>query len=160
MARSKQTSQKTEKEKKKKLKQKEKEEKKAQRKAHSNKGKGFDSMIAYVDHNGQLSDTPPDPKLKFQVKAEDILLGARSFAKEEVSGLRAGRVAIFTTEKNYGFIKDNISKEKVFFHASHLNGDIREGDLVTYELTMGLKGMNAVNITKGTLDNPTNTTGT
>jgi len=42
------------------LKQKEKAQKKQERKMSNNKGKGFDSMIAYVDQNGNLSDTPPE----------------------------------------------------------------------------------------------------
>jgi cold shock CspA family protein len=150
MARSKQTSLKSEKEKTKKRKQKEKEEKRAQRKANSNKGKGFDSMIAYVDHNGHLSDTPPDPDLKFDVKAEDILIGARSFAKEEVSTIQTGRIAIYNDEKRYGFIKEALSQEKIFFHISNTEGEINEGDLVTYEVIRGPKGLSAVNVMKKT----------
>ena len=140
--------QKSEKEKKKKRKQKEKEEKKALRKANSNKGKGFESMIAYVDHNGHLSETPPDPGLKTEIKAEDILLGARSFTRDEQSLVQTGRVAIFNNDKNYGFIKETLSQEKIFFHISNVNGTISEGDLVTYETVRGPKGFSATNITK------------
>lgn len=146
MARSKQTSLKSEKEKNKKRKQKEKEEKRALRKANSNKGKGFDTMIAYVDHNGQLSDTPPDPKLKFEVKAEDILTGAVSFVKEKQSVIYTGRVAIFNEEKKYGFIKESLSQEKIFFHISNVDGVVKEGDSVIYETTHGPKGLSAVNV--------------
>ena len=46
------------------LKQKEKDQKKADRKLHNNKGKGFDSMLIYVDENGHFTDTKP-------VKIED-----------------------------------------------------------------------------------------
>lgn len=42
------------------LKQKEKAHKRQERKLSNNKGKGFDSMIAYVDHNGNLTSTPPE----------------------------------------------------------------------------------------------------
>lgn len=62
MAKSKQTFQKAEREKGRKKKQQEKENRKADRKTSSNKGKGFESMIAYVDHDGQITDTPPPPK--------------------------------------------------------------------------------------------------
>jgi len=148
MAKSKQTFQKSEKEKKKKLKQKEKEEKRTARKANSNKGKGLESMMAYVDHNGQLSDTPPDPKLRVEIKAEDILLGARTFSKETSTDIKTGRVAIYNTDRKFGFIKDSISQEKIFFHISGANFDIQEGDSVSYELTFGVKGPNAVNIIK------------
>ncbi|MGE0567060.1 MAG: cold shock domain-containing protein [Bacteroidia bacterium] len=148
MAKSKQTFQKVEKEKKKKQKQKEKEEKRALRKADSSKGKGIDAMMAYVDHNGKLSNTPPDPKLKVEVKIEDIQLGAQTFSKDVSKEINTGRVAIYYQDKNFGFIKSNATQEKIFFHISGVNQEIKEGDLVTYEVTKGVKGLNAVNISK------------
>lgn len=148
MARSKQSFQKTELEKKKKQKQKEKEEKREQRKSSSNKGKGFDSMIAYVDHNGNITNTPPDPKLKVEVRADQILLGARSFVREETSSLRSGRIAIYTAEKGFGFIKDSLTQEKIFFHVSETSDNIKEGDMVNFETVRGPKGMSAVKVVK------------
>ena len=62
MAKSQETYSKKEKESKKLKKRKEKEEKKLERKANNNKGKSFEEMLAYVDENGNLSSTPPDPK--------------------------------------------------------------------------------------------------
>lgn len=47
--------------KKKVLKKKIKDQKKESRKISNNKGKGFESMIAYADENGQLGPTPPVP---------------------------------------------------------------------------------------------------
>lgn len=44
------------------LKKKIKAFKKEDRKTNNNKGKGLDSMIAYVDENGHLSSTPPENK--------------------------------------------------------------------------------------------------
>lgn len=146
MAKSKQTFEKNEREKKKKRKREEKLEKKAQRKANSKKGASLESMMAYVDHNGQLTDTPPDPKLKVEIKAEDILLGPRSFIPMEESGPRKGRVALWFDDKRYGFIKDSISQEKIFFHFSQVNGEVKEGDNVTFETARGPKGLNAVNV--------------
>jgi cold shock CspA family protein len=148
MAKSKQSFQKNEKEKKKKQTHKEKEERKALRKTNSNKGKGFDSMIAYVDHNGQLSDTPPDPKLKVEVRAEEILLGARSFIREEVQTQRTGRVAIYNTDRKFGFIKDSVTQERIFFHIADTSGEIREGDTVNYEIVRGPKGLSAARVIK------------
>lgn len=148
MAKSKQTFEKSEREKKKKRKREEKAEKKAYRKVNSNKGKGFDNMIAYVDHNGQLSDTPPDPKLKPQIKAEDILLGARSFIPREEESGHSGRITTYNTDKGFGFIKDSISKESIFFHFSNAIGEVAQGDLVTYELIRTPKGLNAIKVTK------------
>jgi cold shock CspA family protein len=148
MARSKQSSQKGEREKKKKRNLQEKEEKKALRKANSNKGKGFDSMIAYMDHNGQLTDTPPDPKLKVEIKAEDIQLGPQTILREAVSDLRTGRIAIYNADRRFGFIKDGITQEKIFFHISQASYEVKEGDSVSYEISHGLKGTVATNVTK------------
>ena len=45
------------------LRKKIKDQKKEERKLNNNKGKGLDSMIAYVDEYGNLSSTPPESKL-------------------------------------------------------------------------------------------------
>ncbi len=37
--------------------------KKQERKINNNKGKGFESMIAYVDANGNLTSTPPESRI-------------------------------------------------------------------------------------------------
>ena len=148
MGRSKQTFEKNEREKKKKRKREEKEAKKAERKANSKKGASLESMMAYVDHNGQLTDTPPDPKLKVEIKAEDILLGARSFERTTATGPLTGRVVIFNSDRNFGFIKDSLSQEKIFFHTSNLVGEIREGDTVSYETGRSPRGPVALKVTK------------
>lgn len=41
-------------------KKKDKDHKKETRKTNNNKGKGLDSMIAYVDENGYITSTPPE----------------------------------------------------------------------------------------------------
>ncbi|MFD2602776.1 MULTISPECIES: hypothetical protein [Flavobacterium] len=43
---------------------KQKAQKRQERKTNNNKGKGFDSMIIYVDKNGNFTDTPPEIILK------------------------------------------------------------------------------------------------
>jgi cold shock CspA family protein len=148
MAKPKQSFTKSDREKKKKQKRKEKDEKRDQRKKNSNKGKGLELAIAYVDHNGQLSDTLPNPDLKFEIRAEDIQLGNQSFSKEESNYLKTGRVANYNSDKGYGFIKDSITQEKIFFHVSGTTYDVQEGDIVNYETARGPKGMNAINVTK------------
>jgi len=45
------------------LRKKIKDQKREERKSNNNKGKGFESMLAYVDENGNLSNTPPEKKL-------------------------------------------------------------------------------------------------
>ena len=74
MGKSQETFSKKEKEKKRLKKRQEKLAKREERK--SNPKKSFEEMIAYVDENGNLSDTPPDlTKKKKPIKAEDIELG-------------------------------------------------------------------------------------
>ena len=76
MAKSQQTFNKSEKEKKRLKKREEKQKKREERKANSKKGEGFEEMFAYVDENGQISDTPPDlTKKKVEIKAENIEIG-------------------------------------------------------------------------------------
>ena len=70
MARSQETFNKKEKEKKRLKKRQEKQLKKEERKANS-KGGGLENMLAYVDENGHITDTPPDrtKKLTLTLKA-------------------------------------------------------------------------------------------
>ena len=60
MARSQQRHQKREKEKQKIQHRQEKAEKMQERKANSQKGKGLDDMLAYLDENGNISSSPPN----------------------------------------------------------------------------------------------------
>ena len=50
--------------------------------------------------------------------------------------------------KGFGFIKEVETGEKYFVHISGLIDKIKEGNLVTYDLEKGAKGMNAVNVKK------------
>lgn len=72
MGKSQETFSKKEREKKKLKKRQDKEQKKEERKSASLKGQGLEAMFAYVDHNGNLTDTPPDPKKKYEINQEDI----------------------------------------------------------------------------------------
>ena len=142
MAKSQQTYNKSEKEKKRLKKREEKAKKKEARKA--DKGGGI--QFAYVDHNGQLSDTPPDPTLKVEVDVEDIILGIPKKVEEDFDPIRNGKVSFFDTSKGYGFILDTDTQEKYFTHISGIIDEITENDKVTFELEKGLKGLNAVKV--------------
>lgn len=148
MVKSKQTYLKRQKEEKKKNKRKEKDEKKENRKDSSNKGKGFDSMIAYVDENGQLSDTPPDPTKRKELKLEEIQLGARPADEADENGNTTGRVYFYNDEKGYGFIRDIQTKESVFFHLSDLVDQVKINDLVSFVKVRGNRSAEAQAITK------------
>jgi cold shock CspA family protein len=147
MARSQETYSKKENEKKKQQKRKEKQEKREERKANSKKGKSFEDMIAYVDENGHLSSTPPDPNKRKVINVEDIQLGARKQeASEPVDTVRTGTVTFFNDAKGYGFIKDERSQESVFFHVNGLLAEVKDRDKVSFEVEMGQKGTMAVRV--------------
>lgn len=130
-------------EKKKEQKRKEKQKRKEERKASGTSS--FEDMIAYVDENGQITDTPPDPTKKQKIELEDIAISIRKKEETEEPVLK-GRVDFFNPDKGYGFIKNLASVNKYFFHISQAPADITEGDMVTFELERGEKGMNAVRI--------------
>jgi hypothetical protein len=96
---------KREKEKKRQQKQEEKKRRKEERKANASGG-GLDSMIAYVDENGMITSTPPDPTKRKEVDMEEIEMGVPRREHEEVSNERTGRVDFFDTSKGFGFIKE------------------------------------------------------
>ncbi len=61
MSKSQETWNKKEREKKKQKSRQDKQERKQERKENAKEGKSFDDMLAYIDENGNLSATPPDP---------------------------------------------------------------------------------------------------
>jgi cold shock CspA family protein len=150
MARSSETFGKKEKEKKKAQKRKEKEAKKLARKEEKeNGGSGLDSMMAYVDENGVITDTPPDPnKKRKEIKAENIQLGYKKEDMPEEDPIHEGKVSFFNDDKGYGFIKDKDSQDSYFVHINNAREPLAEGDKVQFELEPGQKGMAAVRVKK------------
>ncbi|MBV6440179.1 MAG: cold shock domain-containing protein [Haliscomenobacteraceae bacterium CHB4] len=148
MAKSQDSFNKKEKEKKRQKKNQEKQERREQRKADKLEGgaKTFEEMLSYVDENGNLTSTPPDPSKRKEIKVEDIILGASSRYTTPEETTRHGKVKFFNNEKGYGFIVDSESKDSVFVHINNLNDPIRENDRVSFEIEMGPKGPNAVNV--------------
>ena len=62
--------------------------------------------------------------------------------------MKTGKVKFFNESKGFGFIVEDDTKQEIFVHHSGLVDKIRENDSVTYEVTEGRKGMNAVNVRK------------
>lgn len=139
---------KKEKEKKRQQKKKEKEERKAERKANAKTGQSLEDMMAYVDENGNISATPPDPTKKKVIKEADIVLGSRNIDNGEVDPVRKGRVTFFNDSKGYGFIKDISTGESIFVHINAVSFPIKENDTVTFETEQGFKGLTAVRVKK------------
>ena len=147
MGKSKETWNKKETEKKKQKKRKDKEQKKQERKAQAQEGNSLDDMIAYVDEEGNISSTPPDPMKKRKIKKEDIEVSVPKQETERQSEVvRKGTVKFFNDAKGYGFIKDDQTQDSIFVHVNGLIDAITENDKVTFEVTMGQRGPNAVNV--------------
>ena len=138
-------------------KKKEKEKKKAKRREEKLQKKedkknnpdstGFDDMIAYVDHNGNIIDTPPEQDDKpEEIDSESIEISIPKKTAEERSKDKSGVVNFFDTQKGFGFINDSVSDERYFFHQSNLIDQVEEGDKVNFTIQKGMRGMDAVNI--------------
>lgn len=146
MGRSQETFNKKEVRNKKEKKRKEKAAKRAARKDGEKKS-GLDDMIAYVDENGMLTSAPPEPGIKkSSVKLEDIEVSVPRGSAVEEDPIKKGLVSFFNESKGFGFIKNLDTKQDVFVHINNVKGEIREGNLVTYEVEMGQRGPTAVNV--------------
>ncbi len=147
MGRSKETFGKKDVRNKKEKKRKEKEKKRLEKK-ELGKTKSFDDMIAYVDENGVISSTPPDPNKKEDVDIENIEISVpkAEFREEEAEKLRKGKVTNFDQSKGYGFIFDSQTRESLFVHINDCIDEIKGNDTVSYEVEKGPKGLKAVQV--------------
>ncbi|MCX6242850.1 MAG: cold shock domain-containing protein [Bacteroidetes bacterium] len=147
MASSQETFNKRDKEKKRLKKRLDKQQKQVERKANS-QGGGFENMIAYVDEHGRITDTPPNPANRKKVDAASIEIGVPKREAQEAMSKRKGRVDFFNFSKGFGFIKELDTQEKYFVHVNSLTEEIKEGDIVSFEIERSFKGMNAVRVKK------------
>ena len=147
MGRSQETFNKKEKEKKRAKQRQDKAEKMEERKASGKKG-SLDDMMAYIDENGNISSTPPDPRKKKIFNSEDVQIGVPKQVINEEDAFRSGVVTFFNDAKGFGFIKDAQTGESVFIHVNQLSERIAENDKVNFEVEMGPKGPSAINVKK------------
>ena len=146
MGRSQETFNKKEVRNKKEKKRKEKEKKRLARKEGEKKG-GLDDMIAYVDENGVISSTPPDPSKKKKTKLEDIEISvSKRDPSDEPDPIRKGIVTFFNDSKGFGFIRDLENSQSVFVHINNVIDEIGEDNVVNFEVGAGQKGPTALNV--------------
>lgn len=124
----------------------EKAEKKKERKEGSGK-KSLNEMMAYIDENGNLSSTPPDPSKMKTINAEDISLEV-SRPREQEDPIRTGVVTHFNAQKGYGFITDSKNNESIFVHANNAEQPLQERDKVSFEIERTQRGLSAINVKK------------
>ena len=60
--------------------------------------------------------------------------------------MSTGTVKFFNDAKGFGFIKEDSTEKEYFVHSTGLKDFIKENDKVTFDLEMGKKGLNAVNV--------------
>jgi cold shock protein len=123
-----------------------KAEKMAERKANNNKGKSLEDMMAYIDENGNISDTPPDERNRREIDLDSIQLGAAPIVAEDTHS--KGRVSFFNEAKGYGFIVDEKTNENIFFHTSSLSQPVKEKDRVSFEKERTARGYSAIRVVK------------
>lgn len=105
-------------------------------------------MIAYVDENGRITDTPPNPANRRTINPESIEIAVPKREIAESVSVRNGKVEFFNVTKGFGFIKELDTQDKYFVHATSLTEEIKEGDIVTFKIERGMKGLNAVQVKK------------
>lgn len=121
----------------------EKQQRKEIRQQNATKG----DMLAYVDANGMLTDTPPDTTIQEEIKLEDIQIATPK--KEDLGqddDMLHGIIDRYNTDKGYGFIKENTKGFSYFFHISQALTEIHEKDHVSFALEQGPNGMQAVQV--------------
>ena len=60
--------------------------------------------------------------------------------------MKKGKVKFYNYTKGFGFICDDETGQDIFVHSTGLKSDIRDGDVVTFEVEQGKKGLNAVQV--------------
>ncbi|HTS43700.1 MAG TPA: cold shock domain-containing protein [Puia sp.] len=124
-----------------------KEARRLERKEKSKESKSLDSMLAYLDENGNLSNTPPDPLKKEKIKLEDIEISPRKMEdRAKDTNLHKGTVDSYNESKGFGFIRDRATQMDIFFHVKALTEPVKVKNKVSFELEKTPKGLSAVNV--------------
>lgn len=129
----------------------EKELRREERRQTPVKQKSLEEMMAYVDENGNLSDTPPNPNNAYKVAAEDIVIDVPRAQSDNPEAMPTGVVTYFDPSKGYGFIINDQSQERLFVHVNSLaepGSELNIGDKVSYTASRSPRGMQAIAVSK------------
>ena len=81
------------------------------------------------------------------IKLEDIEVSVpKGSMKNEEDLIKSGIVTFFNEQKGYGFIRNLENNQNIFVHINNVEGEIREGNKVTFEVGQGPKGPAAQNV--------------
>lgn len=148
MAKSKESFAKKEREKKRQKKKQDKQERKELRKTERDLvgPRSLEDMLSYVDEDGNVVSTPPDPAAKRAVKLEDIVIGVPKRIDIPVDPVHTGTVNFFNASKGYGFIHDVVTNTNIFVHQNDLLDRIKDHDKVSFEVEQTSKGPTAIKV--------------
>ncbi|MBM3442593.1 MAG: cold shock domain-containing protein [Bacteroidetes bacterium] len=137
---------KKEREKKKQQAKKEKEERKKERRQQSEDG-GGNAMMAYLDADGNLTSTPPDPNQRREVSLEEIEISVPRQTHEPAEpGTREGILTFFNESRGFGFIRDIKTRESIFVHVNDILEPLTENGKVNFKLGDSPKGPVALQV--------------
>lgn len=120
-------------------------EKKEDRKANNDKGKSLDDMIVYLDENGNFTNIPPDKQKKPKNKVDNFVPNTVNNSEDVIY---FGKLALFFSEKNYGFITEEQSQSSIFVHSNQLGSNINVNDKVSFIIENTPKGKAAKTVKK------------
>ncbi|PZR24354.1 MAG: DNA-binding protein [Citrobacter freundii] len=123
----------------------------AEERKNEKKDNSLENMMAYLDENGNLSSTPPDPLKKKEFALEDIQIGVPKWEEQDGDDSpfeKNGTVSFFNSSKGFGFIQPATGGERVFFHVQNLTQEVKEGEKVKFKIGHGPRGVHATEISK------------
>lgn len=117
----------------------EKAKRREERKSNNNKGKSLEEMFVYVDQYGNLTDVHPDQQKEEQQKFTKTI--QRDTIDKEHTG-----VVTYYSDKGYGFITQDNSKDSLFVHSSDVSTPLTQGDKVSFKKQKTTKGLRALEV--------------
>lgn len=67
-------------------------------------------------------------------------------AKDSSHAMRTGKVKFYIDEKLFGFLTDDETGEEIYIPVAGLIDEIRKNDLVSYRLSSGVRGAEAIDV--------------